>query len=202
MAHTIKQKMIKGRVLEKIQQKSKKLMLLNILRYIFSRPYLAALIVGSFIHAGKWLNFTFHGIDYYENTVKLIDHGLIFFVIDILMPYIIPFAVITISVKLAKIKEKEFYNTFPDMNPDIIIKCDLSGMPLYINKSAKIFLFENNISVVEHEALIPENITSINDENGELPCRVTHNIEGVKIEYLVSRPDNNSLFLSGRIIKN
>jgi len=184
--------------LNKLSQKYNQSGLLIALKCIFARPYLAALIVGSFINIGKWLNYVVHDTNYVASIVRLkADGGYVFAAVDQLMPYVVPFIVITISRKLAKITEQAFYDTFPDLNPDIVIKCNLAGMPQYFNTTAKDFLSDNDIPAENIETLIPLKITSINID--QLPCRLEHVVSGEKIEYLISKSDNEELFLSGRI---
>lgn len=172
---------------------------LNLLKQIFARPYLAAFIVGSFIHVGKWLNYTVHNLSYFDTFSRLISNGIPFMLVDTVMPYLIPLTVITISRYLTNLKEIEFFNTFPELNPDIVIKCSHAGDALYLNSAAKKFLTQKNIPTDNISMIIPDNICSLNIAETSLPYRIEHQVSGETIEYLISRANNNDLFLSGRI---
>ena len=174
---------------------------LHMLKPIFARPFLAAALVGSFIHMGKWINYTLHDVSYLNSVVQELNNGIVFFTIDLLMPYLVPFAVITISGKLAKLREQEFYHTFPDLNPDIVIKCDASSTPMYVNTAAKKLLADNNLPVEDVSALIPTLLLSNSNDDIDFPCRIIHEVNHESIEYLICLSDDGSLFLSGRVLK-
>jgi len=171
---------------------------LKILQHIFARPFLAAIIVGSLIHFGKWLNLYIHNKDYNTNLTQLLENGTAFAMADILMPFFIPFIVISISRKLAKIKECEFLNNFPDANPDLVVKCNAKGEPIFINNTVKALLFELNILAREMNRLVPDQLHQINIDTLALPTQITHTIQHITIEYLVNKSNNNGFFLSGR----
>lgn len=173
---------------------------LKVLQHIFARPILAALIVGSLIHLGKLVNFMIHSVNYYDNLHQLLKTGIIFTLIDISLPFLIPLLVVSLSRKLSTIKEQEFLNNFPDSNPDLIIKCNKDGEPVFINTTVKALLFEQNIPIRKTHLLIPEELKSTTHENRKLPSQLIHFINDIKIEYFVNVSHSNELFLSGRLL--
>ena len=141
-----------------------------------------------------------HSVNYYDNLHQLLKTGIIFTLIDISLPFLIPLLVVSLSRKLSTIKEQEFLNNFPDSNPDLIIKCNKDGEPVFINTTVKALLFEQNIPIRKTHLLIPEELKSTTHENRKLPSQLIHFINDIKIEYFVNVSHSNELFLSGRLL--
>lgn len=177
---------------------NEKIVIERLLGYIFSRPILAAVIIGSLIHIGKWINYSLHGVDYLQFVSDQLSDNVALGFVDILMSYIVPGLVVTVSRKLAIFKEKEFYQNFPELNPDIIIKCAKDGSPEYINSTAQTLMHELKISLNEVALLLPNEICSLVVDQNKMPQRLTHEIKGRIIEYSVSLSDDGLVFLSGR----
>lgn len=170
----------------------------KLLGYIFSQPILAAAIIGSLIHFGKWINYTIHGKNYFHDLSMQLSDNTALAVVDILMSYIVPALVVTVSRKLALSKEQEFYQSFPDLNPDIIIKCASDGSPEYLNLTAQTLMHDLQISLNDIALLIPEELLLMIKNQNIPPPRIMHKIKNRTIEYSIGLSDDGLVFLSGR----
>ncbi|KAA3628617.1 MAG: hypothetical protein DWQ09_08065 [Proteobacteria bacterium] len=111
------------------------------LRRVFTRPWLAALLVGIAIHGFNIMNQWFAGAGSYFASHWLairIQPG--YGVVQVLIPFLVPWLVTGIGRHLAGINRAALRAAFPDANPDLVIKLDRDGLPLYANRAVRRWL--------------------------------------------------------------
>ncbi len=129
----------------------------SIIRYIFSRPPLTALLVGSSIHLFNQLNlYLSFGILHYQQWQNdFIDHPL-YTLVDILIPFFVPWMVASFGCHISRFHRQQVMNMFPESNPDIVMTLDNSGAVQYLNKSGETLLKQLGIDRSHAAHLLPE----------------------------------------------
>ncbi|MCP4138431.1 MAG: HD domain-containing protein [bacterium] len=172
--------------------------------FIFSRPFLAAILVGSGIHLFLGLaEYLAKGINHAEVIAGNFSGNIIYGLIHVLIPYLIPWIVTTIGSNLTIQKERASLLKFPGSNPGIVMKLDIEGNISYMNPSAELFLDNLNIGREDGAEILPPEYRSkigmILGKNRTLS--LIHTIEGKTIDFTFRTfRDEDSIFVSGHDI--
>ncbi len=113
----------------------------HLLEYVFGKPWLASILIGSSIHLFFYmeeqliLNLSyFSGL--IEDWAKAPPHAAGRF----LIPFLIPFIVTSISRRMVARREQRSLFRFPRANPEIVMKLDETGRVIYMNPTAGEYL--------------------------------------------------------------
>ncbi|MBF0358040.1 MAG: hypothetical protein HQL70_05485, partial [Magnetococcales bacterium] len=173
----------------------------GVLVSIFSRPPLAAMLVGGAIHLFSYFNAIFVGHDYISELVNSLYSYPVYGTGKLLIPFFVPWIVTSTACKIAQQRSKNFFSDFPDMNPDLIFKIDQGGSILYVNPSVRHYLLSLGLEEGRPQDLLPEDFlrTVAKVVGRDERSIVSHNIAGVSIDYTFrGRAKGDSVFVSGR----
>ncbi len=174
--------------------------LLVITAAVFSRPPLAAFIVGSSIHLFSMLNASLVGTDYIAGLMTSIEQAPFYGMGKFLIPFIVPGIVTLIGKHLSRHRQQELIGLFPEMNPDIVLKVNEQGDINYANPSASAMLQKLNFEGRDLDVLLPpEYKDHVGNVRGiDTKIHTTHSVGGVDIEYTIRGKEGNpSVFISG-----
>jgi len=111
------------------------------IRFIFGKPLIASFIVGTAIHLFQALNYAvFMETNYFTKFSDLVSTKPLPGIIQILVPYLIPFLITYVANRLTIMRERESLLRFPDANPDIVIKLNGDGEVDYANPTTSQYL--------------------------------------------------------------
>ncbi len=129
----------------------------SLVRYIFSRPPLTALLVGSAITFFSQLNlYLSSGILRFQQWQSSIFEHPIYTLIDILIPFLVPWMVASFGTYLTRFQRQKVMDMFPECNPDIIMSLDKNGAIQYMNKSCTTILEQLDIDSSDAAHLLPD----------------------------------------------
>lgn len=175
------------------------------LRHLFNRPWLAALVVGSAIHALATLDLWLFGPGgYLLQHWQLLADNPAFGATQILIPYLVPWAVTSVANHLNCRARECLMEAFPEANPDLVIRLDDQGNPVYANRQVRELLKRLGTSEQNIEAALPpgyrQRLFSVAGNHDRF--RLRHQLAGREVEYLVQREyDCSGSFVSGRILE-
>ena len=167
---------------------------------IFSRPPLAALVVGTAIHLFNYLNSSFVGMDYFMGLMNVLDSQPAYGMGSVFIPYIVPGIVTMTGKHLSGLQQKELMGHFPEMNPDLVFKLSPTGEVEYHNPSVRSYIQRLMLSKDTPQALLPveykEHAASVAGQDKKV--QVTFSLEDIDFEYTFRGcKDVNSVFVSG-----
>lgn len=172
------------------------------LRRVFTRPWLAALLVGIAIHGFNAMNQWFAGAgSYFASHWLAIRIQPSYGVVQVLIPFLVPWLVTGIGRHLAGINRAAMLAAFPDANPDLVIKLDRDGLPLYANRAVRRWLRELGEPADAIETILPEGYIARLAYEGAAatPLIVPFSRDGREIEYVYRREEGgNGVFVAGR----
>ncbi|HEB86914.1 MAG TPA: HD domain-containing protein [Gammaproteobacteria bacterium] len=145
----------------------------SIIRYIFSRPLLTALLVGTSIHLFNQLNlYLASGVLHFRQWQNGIFNHTAYTLIDVLIPFFVPWMVASFGCYLSRFRQQQVMNMFPDSNPDIVMSLDNSGVVQYVNKSCETILKQLGIDRTDAARLLPEHFhtSAHTDRDGHNPA--------------------------------
>ncbi len=131
-------------------------------KFLFSKPIIAAFFIGSVIHILQQFNSVFFLKRSYIS--KLIDEFSISFialVVHILVPYIIPFIISTFGKYITEFIQKESLMKYPQSNPNIVMKICNSGEVVFINNIGEQYCEKFGIKEEECHKLLPDDYLKI-----------------------------------------
>lgn len=176
------------------------------LRRIFTRPWLAALLVGFAIHGFNALNQWLAGAgSYLESRWLAIWMEPVFGFGQVLIPFLVPWLVTSVGRHLAGLNRAAVLAAFPDANPDVIIKLDSDGSPIYANRAARRWLRDMGEPETAITKLLPEDYCSRLKHEG--PDAVSFTLPfsraGREVEYLFRRERvGGGIFVAGRDVSS
>ncbi len=170
----------------------------SVTRYIFSRPLLTALLVGSAIHLLTQCNYYLGtGIFHYQQWINGITENTLYTLLDIFIPFFVPWMVASFGTRLAGYRQQQILDMFPETNPDIVISLDNNGVIQFINKSAETVLSQQGIERTDAIQLLPENFYGStgkrNDNLNLLSNSIRHGQH--TFHFQVIRKDSHSLVI-------
>lgn len=173
----------------------------NWLQRLFSRPWLAAIVVGSAIHGFSTLNLWLTAPDNYlaHHWGLLLSHPG-FGVTQLLIPFFVPWVVASIANYLNCLSREQLLNAFPESNPDLIIKLDEQGDPIYANRQVREWLRKMGEPEAHIDALLPpayRKLAASLEGRGARIC-VRHQVAGSRFDFLIQRDQSDGLFIAGR----
>ncbi len=175
------------------------------IRFVFSKPPIAATIVGTAIHLFQALNcWIFMDTDYFEQYRSLLADQPLSGAFQVLIPYLVPFMITYIANRLATQREHKSLLRSPDAHPDMILKLDERGQVTYTNPATSEYLQRLDIDPLRPEQLLPDDYLNIvrtlagsgKSASAEKKIRDTT----LNLEFR-SLPDVNGIFVSGREVK-
>ncbi len=176
----------------------------SLIRYIFSRPPLTALLVGSTIHFFNQLNlYLGSGIIHFRQWQEGIVEQPVYTLIDILIPFFVPWMVASVGIRLAHFHQQKVMDMFPESNPDIVMLLDNNGTVQYINKSCTQILDQLGIAKTDASNLLPECFsTQLNAENNQQQ-RLSNSIQHGQhtFHFYLTRNDDHALVIGHDISK-
>ena len=173
---------------------------LKVTAAIFSKPPLAALVVGTVIHLFSWLNAYLVGMDYITNVFIHFDMHFLHGLGRILIPFLVPGIVTYLGRYLSRYRQQELMGHFPEMNPDLIFKVDEGGCVEYVNPTVKNHLDRLGLDEYAAASILPNDyLARIQDVSGQDKIsQVSHSIDGANIEFTFRGIEaHNSVFISG-----
>ena len=115
--------------------------IIAVTQYVFSRPLLASIFVGTSIHTFFYINqMLAMGHSYLYSQWTLVENHPVFGIGQLVIPYLVPFAVTKIGALLSGIKQQELMRKFVELNPDIVILLDAQLNVEFANPSATYYL--------------------------------------------------------------
>jgi|GEM_PF-2971137 len=171
------------------------------LRQLFNRPWLVALLVGSTINGLIIMDLWWFGpVGYWSRHWQLLMDNPGFAITRMLIPYFVPWIIAGIASQLNSKSCDWLMATFPEANPDLVIKLDGSGTPLYVNRAVMERLHVAGLSSEHLEWILPHDYRKQLPNNMEPTQRFWHEIEGQRIEYLAQcEVGSGGVFISGRV---
>lgn len=173
---------------------------LKVTAAIFSKPPLAALVVGTVIHLFSWFNAVLVGKDYLADLFAHFDMQPFYGLGKILIPFLVPGIVTLVGKYLSQYRQRELMGHFPEMNPDLIFKMDENGCIEYMNPSVKKHLDRLGLKECEAASLLPEDyLVHVKAVSGlDEIDQVSHYIDGANIEFTFRGiEDHTMVFVSG-----
>ncbi len=125
-----------------------------------------------------------------------------FGVTQMLIPYFVPWLITGIANRLNCKARDCLLAAFPEANPDLVIKLDAAGNPVYVNRAVTEQLQEAGLSPDKPEVILPADYRNRlpAGKPGAAPLRLWHELGGRRIEYLVRHDGScGGIFISGRI---
>lgn len=173
------------------------------IRSIFERPLIAALIIGTTIHLFLLMvTYLFMGAGGVMDKYAHILPNPIYLILHLSVPYLIPYLVTSIGKRLTQQKLEEVLHKFPEMNPDIIMRLDQHGNPEYINSAGRHFfkaLPGGEEAIIHHlPAKIRETIDVKTSSSEEI--RLNEDLVGkdATINFNMRHFGGDSTFITGR----
>jgi len=175
----------------------------NLVRRILERPPLAALLVGTFINLflmfSTWL---LAGPELLMTRLRLAESAPLYFAIQIAIPYLIPWAVTTFSLRFSRQRMQLVLNKFPEMNPDIIMRLDHSQSVEYLNRAGQDFMRRHHMPVENPLEMLPEHALKRlrEDDSHDLWLSVDVRHHEQTINFSIRRDREGNTFIAGRDI--
>lgn len=158
---------------------------LKVTAAVFSKPPLAALVVGTTIHLFNLVNAHFVGLDYLSNLWSSLNQDPVYCLGVIFIPYVVPGFVTYAGKYLSGFRHKELMGHFPEMNPDLIFKMDANGCIEYLNPSVKKHLRRLGLSELDANTLLPgdylKHVRAVSGQSQTI--QLSHVFEGANIEF-------------------
>lgn len=175
----------------------------NLVRHILERPPLAALLVGSFINLFLMFNtWGFLGTEGLMVRFRLAESGPLYFAIQFCIPFMIPWAVTSFSLRFSRQRTQLVLNKFPEMNPDIIMRLDHNLKVEYLNQVGRDFMKRHQMPPEEPLGMIPERALKRlhEDRSDDLWLSVDVRKHEQTINFNIRRDREGSTFIAGRDI--
>ena len=173
---------------------------LKITAAIFSKPLLAAFVVGMAIHLFNLINSYCVGVDYVGELLTSFEDQPFFVLGKVLIPFLVPGFVTAAGKYLSSFRHRELMGHFPEMNPDLIFKMDACGCIEYMNPSVKCHLDRLGLSEDDANTLLPgDYIKHVKAVAGkDKTIQVSHIVEGANIEFTFRGAfEQSMIFVSG-----
>jgi len=175
----------------------------NLIRRILEQPPLAAFLVGTFINLflmfSTWL---LAGSELLMIRLSLAKSAPLYFAIQIAIPYLIPWAVTTTSLRFSRQRMQLVLNKFPEMNPDIIMRLDDDHGVEYLNRVGREFMLRHQMPVENPLEMLPEHALKKlrEDDSKELSLTVDVRHHEQTINFSIRRDNEGCIFIAGRDI--
>lgn len=174
----------------------------SIIRYIFSRPLLTALLVGATIHLFNQFNlYLAFGILHFRQWQSGISDHPTYTLFDILIPFFVPWMVASFGCYLSRLRQQEVMNMFPESNPDIVMSLDNNGVVQYLNKSCEAVLEQLGIDSADAARLLPGCFCTSARANNDDQTSVTESIRHGQhtFHFRLMRSDNHALVIGHNV---
>ncbi|MDH3355753.1 MAG: hypothetical protein OEL79_11130, partial [Chromatiales bacterium] len=175
----------------------------HLIRRILERPALAAILVGTFINLFMMVTtWAMAGTEILMVRFSLLKSAPLYFAIQIAIPYLIPWAVTSISLRASRQRMQLILNKFPEMNPDIIMRLDQDLGVEYINQAGQAFMQHHQMPSEDPLQMLPEHaLKRLREDSSDdlwLSVDVRHNEQA--INFVIRRDNEGSIFIAGRDI--
>ena len=128
------------------------------IKYAFSRPPIAAAIVGASIHGLLEINGHIFGVVcHVGHLAEVVGDTPAFGLLYLLIPFGVPFGMTQVGKRIFSEFELECELRFPQANPDLVLKLDPAGEILFANAAAQ--------SLSEHVGLGRANLRALGPEH-------------------------------------
>ncbi|MCW9035744.1 MAG: HD domain-containing protein [Rhodospirillales bacterium] len=167
---------------------------------VFSRPPLAALVVGTTIHLFSFLNSSMVGVNYLTELIASFEKQPLYGLGKLIIPFLVPGIVTLIGKMLSGHRQRELMGHFPEMNPDLVLKLDQEGNVEYFNPSVRSQLTRLSLDEDAVQSLLPPNYTTHVESVvcQDKKVQTSFSLEGVDIDYTFrGREGVDSVFVSG-----
>jgi class 3 adenylate cyclase len=129
----------------------------RILEYIFGKPWLASILIGSSIHLFFYIEELLTLNRSYLSDMR--DYWVQYPVHAagrIAIPFLIPLIVTSVSRRMVIQKERKSLFKFPRANPEIVLKLDESGRIIYMNPTAEEYLSRLGLDWSTARMMLPD----------------------------------------------
>ncbi len=168
----------------------------SVIRYIFSRPLLTALLVGATIHLFNQLNLYFDsGVLHFQQWQHGIIEHPVYTLVDISIPFFVPWMVASFGCYLSRFRQQQVMDMFPESNPDIVMSLDKHGAVQYINKSTETLLKQLGIENADAACLLPENFCNNSDRTTAKRLNQTIRHGRHTFHFHLTRKDDHTLVI-------
>ena len=171
-------------------------------KYIFSRPLIASGMVGVSIHALLELNeHTFRNACHLDHLSEIVGQHPVYGALYVLIPFLVPYGVTQIGSRIMREVERKCLWSFPQANPDAVMKLGPSGEVLFMNTATEAFLKRLGLEEAEVDTFVPDDAEAIVAEIAETDRIVTREkrVDGLTFEFRFRAfTDEQAVFLSGR----
>ena len=175
----------------------------NLVQRILERPPLAAFLVGTFINLFLMFStWALAGTDALMERINLAKSAPLYFVIQIAIPYLIPWAVTSFSLRFSRQRMQLVLNKFPEMNPDIIMRIDNDHKVEYINRAGRDFMLSHEMPVENPLEMLPQHALKRLREDGSNDLRLSVDVRHHEqtINFSIRRDNEGNTFIAGRDI--
>lgn len=132
----------------------------KLIEFIFAKPWLASLLIGSSIHLFFFIEESItlnqnYFADLFSNGASTVHVAG-----RLAIPFFIPLIVTSISRRMVIQKEQRSLFMFPKANPEIVIKLAESGEIIYMNPTALEYLSRLGFDRSDAQRMLPDNYTN------------------------------------------
>lgn len=172
--------------------------------FLFSKPLIAASVVGSSIHLLLELNSHFFlKTGYFSDLSQLLSNSFPAAFFKFVIPFTIPFLITSIGNRLMIQNERTSLIRFPQANPDIIVKLDRKGEFLFINQTGEEYIKSIGFKGDEKKKILPDNCLKIIESiiGSDKSCAAEKELFGRVFDYkFKSFVDEDTVFVTGHEI--
>ncbi|MDP6776632.1 MAG: hypothetical protein QGI83_07705 [Candidatus Latescibacteria bacterium] len=172
------------------------------IKFAFSRPPIAATLVGASIHGLLEINGHVFGVCcHVGHLAEVVGDAPAFGLLYLLIPFGVPFGMTQVGKRIVSEYEQECELRFPQANPDLVLKLDSSGEIVFANAAAEALPERVGLPRGEVKALLPSDTPSVVAEALETGGTLTRMVSCYReqVEYRFRAiSDEDAVFVSGR----
>ncbi|MGC9387169.1 MAG: HD-GYP domain-containing protein [Hydrogenovibrio sp.] len=178
---------------------------MNPLYKILERPCFASFLVGTLIHTMIWgATWVLATEEVMQAKLHLWQSNPLLFTIVMLIPYLVPFTMMTLSRRLTKQKIQSVMSQFPEMNPDIVLRLSPNLELAYINPAGKQFCRQHHLSKNDLEQWLRPIVAALHPPVSEASNKALYETEAefkeTTLHFRLKQTVQHEWFISARNI--